>query len=120
LQRADCLLLPQIGNNQPCRKPWSHSWKMFAVWPACNGADGISDIEGKVTRVGASECGQRASFNRDQGAEADDCDFTLVDRHGTNFSSALTIYRFNGSRGDSPYSSSAWYRCPLSQRVRRC
>jgi hypothetical protein len=29
-----------------------------------NGADGISNIEGKVTRVGASECGQRASFNR--------------------------------------------------------
>jgi len=28
---------------------------MFAVLPACNGADGISDIEGKVTRVGASE-----------------------------------------------------------------
>jgi predicted RNase H-like HicB family nuclease len=39
---------------------------MFAVWPACNGADGISDIEGKVTRGGASECGQRASFNRDR------------------------------------------------------
>src|SRR5207248_11235220 len=39
---------------------------MFPVWPACNGADGISDIEGKVTRVGASECGQRASFNRDR------------------------------------------------------
>jgi hypothetical protein len=39
---------------------------MFAVWSACNGADGISDIEGKVTRVGASECGQRASFNRDR------------------------------------------------------
>ena len=39
---------------------------MFAVWPACNGADGISDIEGKVTRVGASECGQRASFNPDR------------------------------------------------------
>jgi hypothetical protein len=39
---------------------------MFAVWPACNGADGISDIEGKVPRVGASECGQRASFNRDR------------------------------------------------------
>src|SRR6266513_1029977 len=61
---------------------------MFAVWAACNGADGISDMEGKVTRVGASEwsrraardidgktdrsngrehmsqCGQRASFNR--------------------------------------------------------
>jgi hypothetical protein len=36
---------------------------MFAVWPACNGADGISDIEGKVTRVGASERGQRTSFN---------------------------------------------------------
>src|SRR5256885_5599565 len=45
LQRAHCLLLPQIGNNQPRPKPWSHSWKMFAVWPACNGADGISDIE---------------------------------------------------------------------------
>jgi hypothetical protein len=28
-----------------------------------NGADGISDIEGKVTRVGASERGQRKSFN---------------------------------------------------------
>src|SRR6478672_9311167 len=39
---------------------------MFAVCAACNGADGISDIEGKVTRVGASECGQRGSFNRDR------------------------------------------------------
>ena len=39
---------------------------MFAVWAACNGTDGISDIEGKVTRLGASECGQRASFNRDR------------------------------------------------------
>jgi phage protein U len=28
-----------------------------------NGADGISDIEGKAARVAASECGQRASFN---------------------------------------------------------
>src|SRR5207244_9620115 len=55
LQRAHSLLLPQIGNNQPRPKPWSHSWKMFAVCPACNGADGISDMEGKVTRVGASE-----------------------------------------------------------------
>jgi hypothetical protein len=25
---------------------------------------GLSDIEGKTTRVGASECGQRTSFNR--------------------------------------------------------
>src|SRR5437762_1213595 len=41
---------------------------MFAVCPACNGADGISDIEGKVTRVGASERGQRASFNRGRDA----------------------------------------------------
>jgi hypothetical protein len=32
-----------------------------------NGADGISDIEGKVTRVGASERGQRASFNSKPG-----------------------------------------------------
>jgi len=37
--------LPQIGNNQPRSKPGNHFWKMFAVWPACNGADGISDIE---------------------------------------------------------------------------
>jgi len=29
-----------------------------------NGARGTRDIEGKVTRVGASECGQRKSFNR--------------------------------------------------------
>ena len=28
-----------------------------------NGAGGFSDIEGKATRVGASECGQRTSFN---------------------------------------------------------
>jgi hypothetical protein len=28
-----------------------------------NAADGISDIEGKATRVGASERGQRESFN---------------------------------------------------------
>jgi hypothetical protein len=31
-----------------------------------NGADGISDIEGKATRVGASERGQRGSFNSDE------------------------------------------------------
>jgi hypothetical protein len=30
---------------------------------ALNGADGISDIEGKATRVGASERGKRTSFN---------------------------------------------------------
>ena len=29
-----------------------------------NGAAGLSDIEGKTTSVGASECGQRTSFNR--------------------------------------------------------
>jgi hypothetical protein len=28
-----------------------------------NGANGISDIEGKAARVAASECGQRVSFN---------------------------------------------------------
>ena len=27
-----------------------------------NRANGMSEIEGKVTRVGANECGQRASF----------------------------------------------------------
>jgi hypothetical protein len=30
---------------------------------AMNGANGMSDIEGKAARVAASECGQRASFN---------------------------------------------------------
>jgi hypothetical protein len=38
----------------------------FAIFPSVtsvNGADGISDIEGKAARVAASECGQRASFN---------------------------------------------------------
>src|SRR4029450_8849453 len=35
-----------------------------------NGADGISDIEGKVTRVGASERGQRTSFNGAAGTRA--------------------------------------------------
>jgi len=28
-----------------------------------DGANGMSDIEGKAARVAASECGQRASFN---------------------------------------------------------
>jgi hypothetical protein len=32
-----------------------------------NGANGIGDIEGKVTRVGASERGQRTSFNEANG-----------------------------------------------------
>jgi hypothetical protein len=32
-----------------------------------NGADGNSDIEGRATRVGASERGQRASFNEADG-----------------------------------------------------
>ena len=32
-----------------------------------NGANGMSDIEGKMTRVGASERGQRASFNEADG-----------------------------------------------------
>jgi hypothetical protein len=38
---------------------------MFAVWPACNGADGISDIEGKVARVATSKLGnERVSIDR--------------------------------------------------------
>ena len=36
-----------------------------------NGANGMSDMEGKVTRVGASERGQRASFNRDRDLAVD-------------------------------------------------
>ena len=30
-----------------------------------NPTKGIAEIEGKATRVGASECGQRVSFNRE-------------------------------------------------------
>src|SRR5512140_1695107 len=43
LQRTHCFLLPQIGNNQPRPKPWSHSWKMFAVSPACNRDRNLAD-----------------------------------------------------------------------------
>jgi hypothetical protein len=32
-----------------------------------NRANGMSEIEGKAARVAASECGQRASFNRANG-----------------------------------------------------
>ena len=31
-----------------------------------NGARGMRDIEGKATRVGASECGQRTSFKTER------------------------------------------------------
>ena len=34
-----------------------------------NGANGLSDIEGKAARGAASKCGQRASFNGVRGAE---------------------------------------------------
>src|SRR6266516_8138577 len=34
------------------------------VRESSEGSGGPSDIEGKTTRVGASECGQRTSFNR--------------------------------------------------------
>ena len=37
------------------------AWQQRAC--VANGAEGISDIEGKATRVGASERGQRTSFN---------------------------------------------------------
>ena len=36
-----------------------------------NGADGCSDIEGKATRVGASERGQRMSFNKSHYTDED-------------------------------------------------
>jgi hypothetical protein len=37
--------------------------KLSSATPtASNGAEGISDIDGKATRVGASERGQRMSF----------------------------------------------------------
>ena len=48
---------------------WDHdlgvvlSGRALQEQPRYNGADGISDIEGKATRGGGSECGQRASFN---------------------------------------------------------
>ncbi len=34
-----------------------------SVTSTLNGADGVSDIEGKAAREAASECGQRVSFN---------------------------------------------------------
>ena len=37
--------------------------KILYLLEMMNGAEGISDIEGKATRVGASERGQRTSFN---------------------------------------------------------
>jgi hypothetical protein len=36
--------------------------KILYLLEMMNGAEGISDIEGKATRVGASERGQRMSF----------------------------------------------------------
>src|SRR6266436_1047556 len=39
--------------------------------PLANGANGMSDIEGKVAREAMSECGQRASFNISQSRGTD-------------------------------------------------
>ena len=36
-------------------------FRSFAI--SVNGANGLSDIEGKAAREAVSECGQRASFN---------------------------------------------------------
>src|SRR6266446_6107987 len=36
-------------------------FRSFAI--SVNGANGVSDIEGKAAREAVSECGQRASFN---------------------------------------------------------
>ena len=36
-------------------------FRSFAI--SANGANGLSDIEGKAAREAVSECGQRASFN---------------------------------------------------------
>src|SRR5436309_15653511 len=47
---------------------------------------GLSDIEGKTTRVGASECGQRTSFNRTR--EAGNLDETQG-----GVASTLNLYR---------------------------
>ena len=48
---------------------------------------GPSDIEGKTTRVGASECGQRTSFNR-----------TRVAGHRDDVEGVVTKI-LNGARG---------------------
>ena len=40
-----------------------------------NGVDGISDIEGKATRVGASERGQRTSFKAEPGGGVGGMDY---------------------------------------------
>src|SRR5438105_4273839 len=39
-----------------------HAAKAIVVQSVANGAEGFSDIEGKVTRVGASARGQQTSF----------------------------------------------------------
>ena len=44
---------------------------------------GITEIEGKATRVGASECGQRASFNRGKGATVKSCQTAVTTPHET-------------------------------------
>ena len=46
-----------------------------------NGGDGISDIEGKATRVGASERGKRASFNSDTPSPCQDYFLTSDIKH---------------------------------------
>ena len=56
-QSIDKSLLPSIISRLRSMKPTAVSSLLM------NGADGISDIEGKATRVGASERGQRTSFN---------------------------------------------------------
>jgi hypothetical protein len=38
-----------------------HFFRSLAI--SVNGANGLSDIEGKAAREAVSECGQRASFN---------------------------------------------------------
>jgi hypothetical protein len=38
---------------------------VYLISESRNGGNGSSEIEGKAARVGASECGQRASFNPD-------------------------------------------------------
>src|SRR5205814_5656109 len=57
------LILLNSPERYDCRKIRSHGSSVSVA----NGAEGISDIEGKAMRVGASERGQRTSFNGDDG-----------------------------------------------------
>jgi len=57
--RLAAFLLRKSTDYRECRRSQSAATGLHRA----NGADEISDMEGKAARVAASECGLRASFN---------------------------------------------------------